>query len=143
MSHANIKIVQDAYAAFGRGDIPALLTLLADDVSWGMVGRPEDFPAAGIKQGKAGVAEFFRQLKDAQQITHFEPQRLLAADDTVVAIGHAGWIMNKSGITGENDWVHVFTFRDGKVATYRGHQDTGLLAAAYHAQPVTRRVAGA
>ena len=30
----NTQIVQQAYAAFGRGDIPALLSLLAEDVDW-------------------------------------------------------------------------------------------------------------
>ena len=28
----NVKIVQGIYAAFGQGDIPAILNVLADDV---------------------------------------------------------------------------------------------------------------
>jgi ketosteroid isomerase-like protein len=30
----NSKIVQEMYAAFGRGDVPAILQRLADDVEW-------------------------------------------------------------------------------------------------------------
>ena len=33
-----LTLVQNAYAAFGRGDIPALLQLLSDDVEWRFVG---------------------------------------------------------------------------------------------------------
>ena len=31
---SNLQTVQDIYAAFGRGDIPAILDELADDVRW-------------------------------------------------------------------------------------------------------------
>lgn len=141
MTNANIKLVQDAYAAFGRKDIAAVLDLLTPDVSWGMVGRAHDVPMAGIKQGKAGAGEFFRLLKETQEITSFEPRTFAAAGETVFVAGHAKWVMCLSGVQGENDWVHVFTIRDGKVATYRGFQDTGLLAEAYHAVPAAKRSA--
>lgn len=141
MSNANIKIVQDCYAAFGRGDVPAILAVLTDDVSFGMVGRPEDVPMAGIHQGKAGAAEFFRCLKETQEITRFSPSDFAANDSNVYVGGSVAWIMNRNGVAGENDWVHVFTFRDGKICAFRGHEDTGLLAAAYHADPEPRRAA--
>ena len=31
---SNIPTVQDIYAAFGRGDVPAILAQLAEDVDW-------------------------------------------------------------------------------------------------------------
>ena len=141
MSNANIKLVQDVYAAFGRGDIPAVLGMLAPDVTWGMVGREQDVPMAGIRAGKAGAGEFFRLLKETQQITRFEPQKFSAAEDMVFVSGRAAWIMCRSGESGENEWLHVFTIRDGKVAEYRGYQDTAMLAQAYHAMPAAKRAA--
>lgn len=133
MSDANIKLVQDIYAAFGRGDIPAVLERLAPDVTWGLVGSADDVPMAGIRNGRAGAGEFFRALKETQQITSFKPQTFAASGDTVFVAGHAAWVMNRSGVAGENDWVHVFTIRNGEVAAYRGHQDTALLARAFSA----------
>ncbi len=141
MTDANVKFVQDVYGAFGRGDIPTVLDALAPDVSWGMVGRPEDFPPAGIRSGKAGAGEFFRLLKETQQITRFEPLTFSAVDDKVFVSGRAEWIMCQSGVVGENEWLHVFTIRDGKVTMYRGYQDTGTLAEAYHASPAAKRAA--
>lgn len=139
MSNANIKIVQDCYAAFGKGDIPAILAMLTDDVSFGMIGRREDVPMAGIHEGKAGAAEFFRCLSETQQITRFSPSDFAANEHNVYVGGSAAWIMNRNGVAGENAWVHVFTFRHGKISVFRGHQDTALLAAAYHANPEPRR----
>jgi uncharacterized protein len=141
MEKTNLKLVQDAYAAFGRGDMQVLMDMLAPDVSWGMIGDPKEVPMAGIRTGKAGVGEFFRILHEVQQLEKFEPLKFLAADDTVAVIGHTNWTMNRNGVSGENDWVHVYTFKDGKVTQYRGHQDTAKLANAYLAEPAMKRAA--
>jgi hypothetical protein len=37
---ANVGVVQQGYEALGRGDIPALLDLMADDVEWTLQGPP-------------------------------------------------------------------------------------------------------
>jgi uncharacterized protein len=141
MEKTNIKRVQDAYAAFGRGDMQTLMDMLHPDVSWGMVGDPKDVPMAGIHAGKSGVGEFFRLLHEVQQLEKFEPLKFLAGDDTVAVIGHTNWTMNRNGVSGDNEWVHVYTFKDGKIIQYRGHQDTAKLAAAYHAEPALKRAA--
>ena len=49
--------VQELYAAFGRGDIPAILAKLADDVVWESEG-PAIVSFSGIRHGKtAGSAQ--------------------------------------------------------------------------------------
>ena len=58
----NTKIVQDAYAAFGRGDIPALLALFDDNIVWmGVYGAGAHVPTSGTRRGKTAVAEFFKE----------------------------------------------------------------------------------
>ena len=132
MSNDNLKRTQEAYAAFGRGDMQPLMDSLSPDVTWGMIGRPHDVPMAGIRKGKQGALDFFQTLQEVQELKEFAPQKFVGDDDTVVIIGHTKWKMHKSGVEGENDWVHVFTIKDGLVTSFRGHQDTGLLAEAYH-----------
>ena len=61
----------------------------------------------------------------------------------MVVLGRVEWIMNRNGVAGGNDFVHVFTLRNGLVLAYRAHQDTGLLAEAYHAAPAIKRAANA
>jgi ketosteroid isomerase-like protein len=141
MSNANIRLVQGVYEAFARGDMAAVLDKVSGDATWGMMGRPQDIPIAGIHHGKSGVGEFFKTLAETQELTCFEPRTFAAADDTVFVLGHAEWRMHRNGVTGENAWVHVFTIRDGKVTSFRGHWDTGSLAAAYHAGPGLKRAA--
>src|SRR6478609_50399 len=73
MSEENLKLVQSVYAAFGRGDIPAVLEIMTPDATIGIVGRRQDAPFLGIFEGKAGGAEFFTQLAEAQEFHTFEP----------------------------------------------------------------------
>lgn len=58
----NVKVVQQLYADFGKGNIPAILNTLAEDVEWRepAAGPP---PFAGTYRGRERVGEFFRKLR--------------------------------------------------------------------------------
>jgi uncharacterized protein len=58
---SNVETVQEIYAAFGRGDLPAMLDRMADDVV--LDGWDDNAQAAGVpwlaeRRGHDGVAEF-------------------------------------------------------------------------------------
>ena len=136
MSDQNLKLVQNVYAAFGRGDVPAVIEVMASNATIGIVGRRQDAPFLGIfDDGKAGGAEFFKQLGEAQEFHTFEPLRYLAAEDKVFVWGRYRWTMRKSGVTKESEWLHEITLQGGKMTSWRGHNDTAMLAEAYHAKP--------
>ena len=85
----NTKVVQDAYAAFGRGDIATLLSYMTEDVQWEpVIGTAAHVPFSGARTGKAQVAEFFKQVAAAEDFQQFEPREFVAQDEQVVAIGH-------------------------------------------------------
>ena len=43
MADQNLATIRGAYEAFGRGDVPAVLSILADDVAWSV---PPPLPQA-------------------------------------------------------------------------------------------------
>ena len=139
MEKTNLELVQNVYAAFGRGDIPAVLSMFAADAVIGIVGRAEDCPLFGMHQGTAGVGEFFQTLIECQDISMFEPQRFIAAEDKVFIWGHYTWTMRRSGVSKTSEWLHVITLFGGKVAAWHGHNDTAMLAEAYHTAPALKR----
>ena len=51
----NLRTVEAVYAAFGRGDLGALLNTLGEDVVWEHPG-PADIPWAGDRRGRDEVA---------------------------------------------------------------------------------------
>lgn len=83
----NLTITQSIYAAFGRGDIPAILNVLTDDVEFHEPpgGAP---PFTGIYRGRAGAGTFFQEMLGAVDVLMLEPQESIAQGDTVVALGH-------------------------------------------------------
>ncbi len=126
----NIRLVQEAYAAFGRGDISGVLAGLTEDVTWTMPGAPA-IPFAGRRKGQAAVAEFFRALNEADEVLSFEPREYLAKGDKVVVLGTYRGRARATGRIVESDWVHVFRLQNGKVAEWAEFTDTLAVAGAY------------
>jgi uncharacterized protein len=52
-----LNVVQQAYAAFGRHDITALVKLIADEVDWECI-APATLPYAGRRRTPEEVANF-------------------------------------------------------------------------------------
>jgi uncharacterized protein len=130
----NIEAVKNAYAAFQSGDTQAVLDALTDDVVWELLG-PSQIPYAGTYNGKAATAEFFSTLAQSDEVEAFEPRRFFADGDTVVVLGHYAARVKANGAHAETDWVHVFTFRGDKVASWREYFDSARYALAYTATP--------
>ena len=129
----NLQIVKDAYAAFKRGDIPAILNTLSDDVVWFLPGQISLVPVAGERRGREEVGQFFAALDENQEVKEFEPQEFIAQGEKVVVLGQYRWRVKSTGREFSSDWVHVFTVRDGKVAGFKEYYDTDACADAYRA----------
>ena len=120
---SNITTVQKLYAAFGRGDVPGILTVLSPDVEWREPENPYN-PAAGIRRGHAGFLEWLRIGHESEDILILEPRRFLADDTSVAVVGYSKCLVRSTGRTYETDFVHVVTFRDGKVTQFQEFFDT-------------------
>jgi len=131
MSSANIAFVQSLYAAFGKGDIAAIIAGLAADVDWGVNGRRKDYPLLGSWKGQSEVQKFFQGVAEHEEATEFSPKEFFAADDRVCVLGHYAWKIRKTGRAVASDWAHIFTIRNGKVAKFREFNDTAQFAEAY------------
>ena len=128
----NVDVVQQGYEAFGRGDIPAVLELLTDDVEWTEQG-PSVIPFAGTFRGREGIAEFFTLLDETLEFEQFEPRKFVGQGDTVVVVGYERGLVKPTGRTFEHEWAHVYTLRDGKIATGLFLEDTATLVDALSA----------
>ena len=128
----NTQVVKDAYAAFLRGDIAAILDALTDDIEWeGVKGTEGTLPQAGPRRGKAEVARFFQEVDSTTRFDRFEPQEYIAQGDTVVAVGMYSGIAKANGQRATSDWTMVFNMRDGKIARFREFCDSAALVRAY------------
>ena len=127
----NTRVVKEAYAAFGRGDIQGVLTTLHDEVVWKPIeGAGPQVPTSGERRGKAAVAEFFRILSETTTFEQFEPREFIAQHDKVVALGHYRAMTNVGGRF-ESDWSMIFTFRDGRIVQFQEFTNVAAINEAF------------
>ena len=133
----NTQTIQNIYAAFGRGDVPTILGLLADDVVWDNSGvASKECPWNGNFNGKAKVPGFFKAVGENLEFEGgvFNPHTLVEAGNTVAVVLRLESTLKKNGRPLKNDAVHVWTFNDkGLVKRYQHFNDTALELAAWKA----------
>ena len=122
----NIGLVQQVYAAFGRGDLDGLLAMLDPQVSWRTPGPP-DLPSAGLRHGVDAVREFFGILLNTFDITNFAPTDFLAEGEKVVVLGTSLERVKATGRAVEFRWVHIFTIRNGRIVAFEEPADVSAL----------------
>ncbi len=127
---SNVGLVQQAYAAFGAGDLPRLLGFMTPDIVWDFP-RSSVIPWAGTFKGPDQVARFFAALVEHSEALAFEPRHFIASEDRVVVLGSDRFRVKATGKTFECEWAHAFTLRDGKIAAFREYTDTAAVAAAF------------
>jgi ketosteroid isomerase-like protein len=130
--------VQELYAAFGRGDLPAILSKLDDNIVWESE-APAIVSFGGIRHGITEVRGFFDALA-----RDFSDQKLtiaeyVASGDTVMTIGRYSATTKATGKKVDSPVAHYWKFRDGKVVRYVGLSNTAALVEAL--QPAESRAA--
>lgn len=124
--HPYIQTVSNIYAAFGRGDIPAILEQLAEDIVWEYGHVENDVPWLKPRHGRASVAEFFSVLGRELEFRKFEINGILQAQDTVVGLLEAELYVKRTGKTiRESDEGHIWHFgNEGRVVRFKHAADT-------------------
>ncbi|HRD85616.1 MAG TPA: nuclear transport factor 2 family protein [Rubrivivax sp.] len=131
-----LETVQQIYSAFGRGDIPAILGAIDEDVKW-EAWQNNTAQAAGVPwlkggSGKAAVAEFFGVVGQMK----FNDFRVLGmmASDSQVAVEVVLDATLPSGKRVQDEEVHLWTVNAaGRVTRMRHYLDTAKHIAAAQA----------
>ena len=123
---SNADTVRGMYEAFGRGDIPAILEHLDDNVQWDtQYSSPAAAPWLEPRRGRNNIAAFFESMKDLEY-TKFDVHTVLEGGNKVIAVVHIE--VNHKGkhyvIPNEG---HLWTFGpDGKAVDLQHMTDTAL-----------------
>jgi ketosteroid isomerase-like protein len=123
---SNIDTVKRIYEAFGRGDVPAILEVISEDVEW-EYGAPEaKIPWLEHGRGRAHVAKFFSTVAETLAFDRFDVGEIVGNDSLVVALVSLEARVKPTGKKlSEVDEVHIWRFdASGKVARFRHRADT-------------------
>jgi len=124
MSTDNAELLQSTYEAFGRGDIPAVLAVLDENIAWN---APEVLPHSIPVAGRDDVARFFESIGSTWEGFGLEIDDVVASGDRVCVIGHAGGTID--GRRADYGFVHAWTVRDGVCVRFDEYVDPTHLTA--------------
>jgi ketosteroid isomerase-like protein len=123
----NVKTITEIYEAFGRGDVAAILDAVTDDVDWAAEAASSAAPWYGSRNGKQAVAAFFSDFGSTIETEEFIPVSFAANDTDVLTVVRFRGRSRSTGKEAAMNLHHFFRFRDGKIAYYRGTEDTALV----------------
>lgn len=108
MGEKSVEVVKGIYEAFGRGDVPAVLTAMADDIEWY---EAEGMPYGGLHHGPDAAAQNVLGPL-AQDIPHFAatPEELIPSGDTVAVVAHDTGTGKATGKELDLRVVHVWAY---------------------------------
>jgi uncharacterized protein len=131
----NTATVNRIYDSFSKGDIPAIISELADDVQWEQwtdnTAQKKGVPWLQPRKGKEGAVEFFKMISTALRVTDFQVLSVFGNGNQVAGeiIVAANNIETGRGFRDEE--VHLWTFNEeGKVKRLRHYTDTAKHIAA-------------
>jgi len=121
---SNADVVHGMYAAFQKGDIPAVLAAMTPDIIWN---EAENFiyadnnPYVGPEAILQGV---FMRLGGEWNGFNVRAEEVIDAGDTIVSRGRYGGAFKATGKEINAQFVHVWKFKDGKIASFQQYVDT-------------------
>ena len=125
MSSPNLNTIQNAYAAFAKGDVPGVLGIMDPGIEWT---EAEGFPLGGTYHGPQAVLEgvFMRLGSDFDGYAAV-PHEFIDGGDAIVVLGKYSGKYRATGKSFEAPFAHVWKLRDGKAVRFIQYVDTLLV----------------
>jgi ketosteroid isomerase-like protein len=111
-----ISGLQQAYAAFNRGDIDAAARILDPGIEWV---EPPEFPGGGTYHGVEGAKQYLaRSRANAAQVIS-EPEQFIPAGNRIIVFVHARVLPKDSNAWQDVRLADVYTFQNGRATNMR------------------------
>lgn len=128
MSHT-VETVQAVYQAFGRGDIPTILTHLAPNIHWepwaDHSAQRAGHPLFKSRVGLEEVPGFFALVGDCVQIHEFKVRDVFGSGHQVAGECFVDCTWLPTGRRFKDEELHLWTFgEDGQIVRFRHYVDT-------------------
>ncbi|MCB0609885.1 MAG: nuclear transport factor 2 family protein [Lewinellaceae bacterium] len=131
---SNLETVQQIYAAFGMGDVPAILDRLSDNAVWEHYGNTDLVPFAGKFAGKGEILRFFQIMGENTRFSDFQPRNFREEGNTVINEVYMEVTAVPTGKNVRLTATFYWTFDgQGKVSHWKNEGDAHLLDAAFTA----------
>ena len=131
MNQTNTELIRTIYDAFGRGDVAFITSRVRPDTHWDFNVTRSDVPWHVPVTGPAEVPKFLGAFIENVQLEAFEPKQLIVAGDEVIAHVRIAFTVKRNGRRVDQEQLHWWTVRDGKVQRLKHFEDTAQVLAAW------------
>jgi ketosteroid isomerase-like protein len=127
---SNADIVRTVTEALGRGDLLAVMGLVAKDVRWAVnAADKEAAPWFQVYEGKRSLPDFFAELSELA-FTDFTLKAMLSDGDLVMTWLHVAFT-SPQGRAVDMEEAQIWQLADGKVQSVDTLLDTAAVGAAF------------
>ncbi len=132
MSERNVQTVKTIYAAFGKGDVPAILELVDANTHWSFNASKTPLPWYEPVTSQSTLPKFFGTMAAQLEFHAFDPREFVHSDEHVMVHVHIDYTIKKTSRRVALEQIHWWTFNsDGRVTRLLQFEDTAELFAAY------------
>ena len=129
MAREDVQMMQKAYDAFNRADIPAVMEAMHSEIRWTEPGGGR--APSGTFTGPENVAnEVFAPVPENFDEFSADVEEWIDAASYLAVVGHFRGSA-KSGAAVDVPFVHLWTMRDGKAASFENVVDRDLWTQAW------------
>ena len=126
---SNVRVVQDLYSAFGRGEIAKVLAAFDAKIEWRQAESNPYRPSGKAWIGPDAVLHnLFARLGAEWDGFTVHPKRFHDAGSTVVVEGRYTGKYKPTGKALDAQVCHVWRVQDGKIAGFQQYVDTARLS---------------
>lgn len=128
MPHQSVDVIRELYNSFGRGDVPAVLSQMDQQIEWN---EAENFiyadrnPYVGPQAVLEGV---FMRLGSEWEGFSVKPEEWLDAGNHVVVLGTYGGRHKETGKEVRAQFAHVWGMRGDRIVRFQQYTDTKQFA---------------
>ena len=123
MAQSTVDVVRGIYDSFGRGDVPAILTALDEDIDWR---APDNLPHGGIFRGREAVGRFFQGIGESWENLAVDIEDIVTGGDRVVVLARAQGKLRATGEETGYTAAHVWTVQQGVPIRFTEYVDAPL-----------------
>lgn len=109
-----IATVQRMFAAFGAGDLDALIETVHPDSRWIYYGANPRLSRAEFN-GRSEVRRFFERILGRIEVTAFNTDEFVVEGDTIVIFGSEAGTVRKTGQPFHNAWTQKYVVHDSQI----------------------------
>lgn len=116
-----LETVRRAYEAFNSGDVEAAIEFLHPDIEWHTYIVPG--PGGGVYRGHDGARELWGDARRIFGDFRNVPEEVFEVGEQVIAYVSVEGVGARSGAAVQARIAHLYTFRDGQIASIRSFED--------------------